>query len=118
MKHRMRITETSVDEFHAIAHMIGQWHDMDVEAVPTAFIEKFIGVSRPTAIKHLNRMVELGYLECSEIAWRPNAKQYKWRLSPDARMKYRKGEFADRFNFVKSLILQVAKMSGQGKVTI
>lgn len=118
MQHRMRITENSIDKFSAIAHAIGQWHDMDVKTVPTAWLATFMGVSKPTAIKHLNRMVELGYIERQETAWRSNAKQYSWCQTPNARMKYHKGVYQNHFNFIKSLIIQTSKMSGRGKFSI
>jgi predicted ArsR family transcriptional regulator len=118
MQHRMRITYSSVDKFHAIAHAIGQWHDVGVDAVPTAWLAKFMGVSKPTAIKHLNSMVEIGYLDVKVSQWRKNAVQYQWYQTENARMKYHKGVFKNYFSFVKGLILQTAKMPGRGKLTI
>lgn len=118
MKHRMRITDTSVDKFHAIAHAVGQWHDMDVKAVPTAWLANFMGVSKPTAIKHLGRMVELGYLDVTVSKWRGSAVQYQWSQTANTRMKYHKGVFKNHFNFVKALMLQTAKMPGKRKVSI
>lgn len=118
MQHRMRITDTSVDKFHAISHMVGQWQDMDVLAVDTSWIARVMGVTKPTALRHLETMRVLGYLERIVTPYRKNAVQYKWKLTPDARKKYHQGYFANYFNHVKSQMLHVAKMKGNKRFTI
>jgi len=118
MQHRFRITDSSVDKFHAIAHAVGQWHDMDVKAVPTAWLAKFMGVTKPTALKHLETMRVLGFLERVETDWRPNAKQYSWKQTSETRKKYHQGYFTNYFNHVKALMLQTAKLKGNGRLTI
>lgn len=118
MKYRMRFDENDAQKFHFIATIVGQSEIVFGKPVFVADIAPTLGVSKPTAQKFLDRMVELGYLVKRTIRYRSNAVKYEYRLTQAAYNRHQDGLFRAGYEWHKSLIFSIRAMPGSKVLSI
>lgn len=118
MKYKMRFDENDVQKFHFIATVVGQSEIVFGKPVFVADIAPMLGVTKPTAQKFLDRMVELGYLDKRTIRYRSNAVKYEYRLTKSAYNRHQDGVFREGYNWYKALMFSISTTSGSRVLSI
>lgn len=113
MKHRIKMSSTDYDKMAYVAHMIGQVQECDI-TVETKHIASWLNVSKPTAIKYLEYMVDCGMVVKSEKKWRKNAVKFTWHLTDKAWSKFVGNGYLAWYRHYKQLVLQVSQSRGSG----
>lgn len=118
MKHQMKIDKLDTMKIDAVCHLIGEYERLTNEAVPTDKIAKFIGVTKPTAIKYLKMMEGMCIVEMRYRKHRPNSYAYDWMLQPRYKTLYENNSLKRSYEYYSAIILGIARMRGKGKVRI
>lgn len=76
-----------------ILHMAGQSEQLGYAGLSAGESAKALGVSKPTALKYMDRLVEAGMLYKRSVYWRSNAKKYVYILTQKSKPAYKAGDY-------------------------
>jgi len=113
MKTRMR---DSISNRNALLHMIGQLHDMNKWVILTGELQAIMGLSKPTTIKRLNELAEIGFLQKEIASYRNHADCFVWCLTKRTYEKYCNGIYEQDYKFFLTCRNQLASMKPHNKV--
>lgn len=117
MKYKIKIDACDYHKMTYVAHLIGQVQECDI-SVQTKHVASWLNVSKPTAMKYLNFMVDAGLVVRTEKTWRKNAVSYSWHLSDKAWRKFQNGNYLGWYRHYKTLVLQILEMKGNATLPI
>lgn len=80
-----------------IAHACGQNEDLGYKGLSVGQVAKMLCVSKPTAIKRMRGMVELGYFNERKIHWRGHATKLVFTLTDSSMKDYKNNVFRDDY---------------------